>query len=264
MTTVEIDFDKLLNEALKGVRRASVFMGFGVNAALDQTFKDYQLSSITRIQIVPNDVSEVTVNHFKEEFRIWIEAAGFRELTESFSSYLDSLHRICLVMQAAVRQSSLMLLDESDSHFKSQGFPNKINILSNWFSVGSASPDYLLSLNRARNCLVHRRGIVGKEDIREDAKLDVCWKTLSTYGESPDGEKYYLDDIPEDGVLFPHGACIKVQWTERRRTFPLGSKLILSTRDLAEICMFYQIEARETIRSAVKYGRQLGVQFPTA
>jgi hypothetical protein len=262
MTTVEIDFDKLLNEALKGVRRASVFMGFGVNAALDQTFKDYQLCSITRIQIVPNDVSEVTLNHFKDEFRIWIEAAGFRELTESFSSYLDSLHRICLVMQAAVRQSSLMLLDESDFHFKSQGFPNKINILSNRFSVRSASHNYFLSLNRTRNCLVHRRGIIGKEDIREDA--DVCWKTLSTHGESPDGEKYYLDDIPEDGVFVPHGACIKVQWIERRRTFPLGSKLILSTRDLAEIYMFYQIEARETIRSAVEYGRQLGVQFPTA
>jgi hypothetical protein len=50
---INLDLDKLLDIALKGVRRAAVFMGLGVNAAIDPDFRSYQLSALTNIQTDP-------------------------------------------------------------------------------------------------------------------------------------------------------------------------------------------------------------------
>jgi hypothetical protein len=81
---IEINLDKILDVAIRGVRRAAIFMGLGVNAASDTEFTDYQLTHLTKIKIVP-DVAPEVVTHFKDEFKIWIEANGFRELVEAFS-----------------------------------------------------------------------------------------------------------------------------------------------------------------------------------
>jgi len=44
---INIDLDKLLDIVLKGVRRASVFMGLGINVALDEK----HIKSIAKIQL---------------------------------------------------------------------------------------------------------------------------------------------------------------------------------------------------------------------
>lgn len=97
-TRIEINLDNILDVAIRGVRRAAVFMGLGVNAAMDTKFTNYQLTHLTKLQLVPTVGPEV-ISHFKDEFKIWIEANGFRELVETFSNYMDALHQVCLVIK---------------------------------------------------------------------------------------------------------------------------------------------------------------------
>jgi len=47
--SIHIDLDQVLQIALTGVKRASVFMGLGVNAAINDNFNKYQLSEITSL-----------------------------------------------------------------------------------------------------------------------------------------------------------------------------------------------------------------------
>jgi len=63
VATVHIDIDTLLELALRGIRRASVFLGLGVNAAIDPEFKDYQLTNLSNIHIIPANLLE----HFDTE-----------------------------------------------------------------------------------------------------------------------------------------------------------------------------------------------------
>jgi hypothetical protein len=214
---IRIDLDKLLDRALQGVRRASVFMGLGVNAALDPNFKNYQLSRLTSIQIVPDDVSDEGLSHFKEEFRLWIEAGGFRELTETFASYLDSLCHTRLVLQAVRRKKSGLSIEEAHAKFRSEGFPKKLNILAQRFQVGPAHRDHLLSLNRARNCLTHRRGIVGVEDTCGEVNCTVAWRGLDISSQDSGGERHYMNAMPEGGILLSEGASIMAP-AGRKRT----------------------------------------------
>ena len=82
-----IGFGKILAVALKGVRRATVFLGLRLNAALDPEFNKYQLTKIAKIQLLPPDVDAQTLTHFKDEFKTWIVGNGLRELIETFSFF---------------------------------------------------------------------------------------------------------------------------------------------------------------------------------
>lgn len=75
---IPLDFDRIHEVALKGIRRAAVFMGLGVNAARDIGYRAYELTDLTQIQIVPSGANDQQVKQFKQEFEIWIIANGLR------------------------------------------------------------------------------------------------------------------------------------------------------------------------------------------
>jgi len=55
MANITLDLDKLLEIAQKGVIRASVFMGLGINAVIEEQFKSFHLTDITNIQMLPDN-----------------------------------------------------------------------------------------------------------------------------------------------------------------------------------------------------------------
>src|SRR5438105_1920638 len=93
---IEINYDRILETALQGVRRATVFLGLGFNAANDPQFKTYQLSKIATLTLVPDDVDPATLTHFKESFGHWIVGNGLRELMETFAIFLDQIYSATL------------------------------------------------------------------------------------------------------------------------------------------------------------------------
>ncbi|MDP2604181.1 MAG: hypothetical protein Q8S00_16545 [Deltaproteobacteria bacterium] len=233
-------------------------MGFGVNAALNSEFKEYQLTHITKLQLIPN-VEDKTLAHFKEEFKTWIEANGLRELIETYSVFLDALNEACLLIRGRVDGATLPSLAEKQQTFKQQGFPNKLNTLRTNYAVGPKHADYVVSLNKARNCLTHRHGIVGKEDVDSDDKLKVSWLGMDMFVETPTGERQSLMDIPVDGLLVKDGGTVCVQFVELIKHFERGSLVRFSTRELAEICWFFQREAHSALMSAVEYAKNNGI-----
>lgn len=254
-----LDFDGILEIALKGVRRSSVFMGIGVNAAMDPRNTNYQLTDVTQIQIVPEDVPRETLEHFKEEFKIWIEACALREAIEAFVLFLDELHHACSIVAAGRDNTSFDQVIEKQRKFAQEGVPNKLNILNQRYDITSENSANILKVYKARNCLAHRNGRIGQEDIRDDTQFIVAWRGMDLFIEEPDGTRSNLSEIPEGGLLLKNGGAVKVQFVERSRSFNKGDILSLSTRDLAEICWFLADEAKTIIQSAIAYANANGV-----
>jgi hypothetical protein len=260
--SIHIDLDQVLQIALTGVKRASVFMGLGVNAAINDDFNKYQLSEITSIQLIPDDLSEETVKHFKEEFRLWVEAGGFRELVDTFINYLDSIYESCLLMKTTQERSLLAKLSKRNLDYRKNGLPNKFKELSEFFGVVPFKESYLLSLNRARNCLTHRRGIVGEDDfLHGDSEFTIKWLGLDLFIQEPDGKKHFLYGKQQEGLVLKNGGDVMLGFIERIRTFSRGDKLIFSTRDLAEICWYYEYESKKLLESVICFANTLGIQI---
>lgn len=259
---ITISLDNVLDIALKGVRRAAVFMGLGVNAAIDPDFKSYQLSQLTNIQMVPDDVSPEELTHFKEEFRLWIEAGGFRELADTFATYLDAVHHACLLMKTVTGQPSLADVPKIHAKYRRWGLPDKLSVLSERFDVAPQKPAHLLSLSRARNCLTHRGGIVGDDDLQGAEALSLHWVGVDVFIDEPNGTRHLVNEIlSRTPINLPNGGTPKVQFSERTRRFKRREKLILSTRELAEICWIYAHEARFLLGRVGEFAKAVGVEI---
>ncbi|MCX5920315.1 MAG: hypothetical protein NTW61_03170, partial [Candidatus Melainabacteria bacterium] len=93
-----IDFETLLEYARIGIRRASIFMGFGVHAAASSAIRNFDLSKETKLRIVPDTNDETLLGEYKHEFRSWVIVNGLREIHESFTEYLEKLNQACLTI----------------------------------------------------------------------------------------------------------------------------------------------------------------------
>ena len=239
MPPVLIDFDKVGEVGLKGVRRAAVFMGLGLNSAHDPAFKSYQLSSIQNVQskmhieLIPSNVNDETLGHFKTEFAVWIIANGLREVTERYAVFLDGIHQVC--QQIACSEQKLDTM----------------------FGVKPRYPDYVVSINKARNCLTHRLGKVGIEDCDQEQALEVKWTGMDFQIELESGRILSANEVFGVALSEPGTAQLKV--VERCKSFPVGTFIRFEMHDLAEICNFMLDSIRSIAAAAVQYAKSVGV-----
>lgn len=259
--TINVDLDDIREIALKGVRRAAVFMGLGLNAAFNKDFKDYRLSQITKVDLVPPDANDAQIENFKKEFSYWIIGNGLRELIENFHVFLDRLHDGCLLFKVTkVGGSSPQEVQAAGEKFYYVGLSAKLATLKDQFQVESKNLDYLLSINKARNCLTHRRGIVGKPDVGEDGKLHLTWRGLEAFVKTPSGEEITL--IPgglTEPLKLKDGGNVMLRFPERTKTFSLGEQLILTPSDLTEFCQIVAQETDVISKGGLAYARKLGI-----
>ncbi len=256
---MKIDVNKIQEIAILGARRAAVFMGLGLNAAHDARFQEYRLAHITGIELIPSDVDEKTIGHFKKEFELWIVESGFRELLERFSLFLDSIHHHCLLLATSHKKISPADAVKLHDKFEYAGVTGKLTQLEETFRMHFRDANYLETLTQARNCLTHRLGFVGDKDCDKDGHFELRWRSFDILAQAPDREDPVNLNFPvKEPILFKKGAEIQLKIVERYRRFPKGSKLALSSKDLAEICHFVILASNDVATAMINYAKAIG------
>jgi len=263
MNQININLPAIQNIAITGVRRTAVFMGFGINAANNPDFRQYELAKITSLEFIEPISDEKTLTDFKTEFGRWIVGNGLRELIETFCVFLDEIHLVCLLVATSAGKISKDQFQTKNAGFRHYGLKDKLKHLNDDFGVATGQSDYLMSINQARNCLTHRRGIVGIEDCLNGKELIVRWKGIDTYAETPSGERISLFPMPGGGVLLAEGGKIMAAFPERTKMFPLRSLITFSPRDLSEICHFTLNQTNEVICAIEEHARNSGIPVTT-
>lgn len=253
------DFENLLEYARIGIRRSSLFMGLAVRTAACEAIKTYDLSVDTSLRIFPDTDDASLLAEYKEEFRDWVVANALRELHEGFTEYLEKLNQACLTLGCSLGAYTPEECDRYHKRFHKDGLPDKFKSLRQRFSVSTKQEQGLLSLNDARNCLTHRRGIVGPEDFNDGDALHLRWRALEIYFVPKDGEPVLNRDIPAGGLSMPGGA-IESSYVEQSCRFRKGDVLVFSPLQLSEICFFADEAATELAHSAVEFAQSKGVE----
>lgn len=256
-----IDFEKIIEVARLGINRASVFMGFGVNSARDNGFKNYDLTSETKIKIVPTTEDDEVIKHYKEEYECWVIANGFREVIETFSIFLEEIHKACLTLAWSKGRYTPDKCDGMQSNFHNAGLPDKFNILENRFGIICEEKDHVLSINQTRNCLTHRNGRVGDKDIDASGKLNLSWKDLEILVVPTGEEPTAVTNMPKEGIPTPNGGHIESHYVIRKKSFTKGEYIKFSPRQLAEICWFINQTAIQISNSAVEFACSIGIEI---
>jgi len=117
----------------------------------------------------------------------------------------------------------------------------------------------LLSINQARNCLTHRGGVIGAEDVKEDP----FHKTLIVRYLAP--ELIYIDSTGMEEVLKP-GSIVRAgevelrhQNTPRVKNFELGSRVDFSTQEFFDIVETMRLIGATFVDRLVQRSQELGL-----
>jgi hypothetical protein len=171
---INIDLDKLWEPAAVGLRRAYVFTGLGLNAAADDGLTNFHLPGLVKISFVPHEATPDQLREYKTEFGRWILGNGFRETIEAFAVSLDRVYEACLMTKMHTDRTPVSLTGLKTFHHA--GIETKLARLKAEFGIEASGSVYLIALNKARNCLTHRRGVVGERDCDESGKLILRYK----------------------------------------------------------------------------------------
>lgn len=257
---IVVNFDAMREVAHRGVRRAALFLGLGLNAAYDKTYKEYQLTKIAQIDFIPSGADDKEITAYKDEFSVWIIGNGLRELVETFDTFLDRLYEGCLLFQLAKGQYSRQQLKAKYKAFHYVGLSEKLVVLKQEFALEPNNPDQMISINKARNCLTHRQGIIGKPDLGTGDTFHLKWMGMDTFVKTPNGEEIPL--IPNDsreGIQLENGGTVMLRFMERSRAFSNGERIILKPRELAEMCQLFFHEANLLCNGGMEYSKKLGI-----
>lgn len=273
MSETQLDLDDISRIALTGINRAYVFLGLGINLVNDDTQHPFHLSGGYHMMLVPEEVSDETYADFKTGFGQWIVGNGLRELIETFEVYLDNMY--CVLMKAeswAIAQHNNGCDGKAQAakfkSFKRLGVMSKLQRLKAEFSIESEFEEELDSIKRARNCITHRLGIVGVEDLKQnqakqivEQQLVVKWRAAELYGHHTDGSEY----IPPDynmPIAFPLGSpVIKIRFPHKQRAFNIGEILLLSPAELHEICFCFHMVVPQMHKAIIKALQVLGAEI---
>lgn len=255
---MRIDFEGIQERMLVGARRAAVFLGLGVNAARDPEFSAYGLTDIADMQLIRSNHDESAVRSFKLEFESWIAGNGLRELLEAFAHFLDQSFEACLTVRE-VQRNKRMPAFEAIRKFDRETFPNKLGLIHQEFQVTPERSSFLISLQRARNCLTHRRGVVGSRDCNNSDTLVVNWRGMDIVVREPTGVETHLPTAIMGSTILKDGGDVLLRFVDRECRFTQGDVLRVEPRDLAEICWYVVQESKRLTGSAISYAKSCGV-----
>ncbi len=216
-------------------------------------------------QFQPSGNTRLSLEGARAASQEWHVLHALREALEVASTFLEEARRCCALYRLATLEnplgSDLHHVDSESRQFHRLGLPLKIQRLREEYGVQSAFGSHIVTLNDARNCIVHREGIVTGMDVGSDGQLTVSWSRLALMARSPDG----LEDRPIEGPLVVEAEwSIVVSTRLTSRTFAPGEHVIFSFDDLVGMIWSHVYFVNTIAESVQSYAEGLGVVFETS
>ncbi len=191
----------------------------------------------------------------------WLLGSFLTDSVNATGSFLDECRKVCALYRLGgkgrfVGQEFKDIFAGDRKRFHRLGFPDKFGHLRSDFGVETPYERHFLSLNQARNCLVHRNGIVAPEDTNQEGRLVVTWRTVEFLAKPP-GEG---DEIVIEGqTRLDAGWSVSLRSTDRERSFDVGKRIELTVPELYQSILTLHALASSLVKSIEAYGVSQGV-----
>lgn len=254
---INVDLGQILEIAMLGVRRAAMFIGFGVNSADDPKAVDYRLRGFIRVNILPDNLSVESIAEGKLHFRQWILGNGLTELLHNYSLFLDEVYAVSLMIAAVGNAELSDSWERRVATFRAKtSIASKLRTIFNEAGLESHFRGHFYGFTRARNALIHANGRVLPEHCDEgQERLSVAWPGHHVFVRCPDGREVEL----QPGLVVSQNAEVIWRMQDRERVFALGESVRFEPRDIAEICWMVQRDAGELVNGVASIGQMAGI-----
>jgi hypothetical protein len=171
-----------------------------------------------------------------EKHQTWAIANGLRDAVEGVSSFIESAHKVLSIWELASTNGGHVTYGEyqaamEGSAFHRLGLPDKLTHLKSehGIAIDATLERQVLSVNNARNCLVHRQGVVSLRDLNAPDAMVVEWRKLHIFLQDEDGEhELVLGKVIEKAST----VCILVR--DEQKAFALGERVSFAIQEFAD------------------------------
>jgi len=201
----------------------------------------------------------------RREFNKWVLMAGMRDYVEAVNVFLDRCRPVCFLQSMAdkpgipAEEWNKGMVDES-RRFHRKGLPEKIKHMQNEYgdSILPEVTEDVLSINLARNCLVHREGVVTQHDLNSEEGLLVKWRKMEVVVSGPSGERLISSEARVEG-----GETVSLRHAKTQRLFRRGEVVAFTVDEFAELSLTFTLFGFQIAKNIEDYGRSHGVGFST-
>ncbi|MER9461968.1 hypothetical protein NKI80_18880 [Mesorhizobium sp. M0387] len=239
LVNVQLNLDNVREIANLGVRRAAVFMGIGLNASQTDPPISHVLGGGMQFAVVPDDQPAEQQKAFVEEFGRWVIANGFRELTETFSVFLCEVFGGALLLH----QDQIAFSDYQRDlrRFSRLGVSEQLKKAFEKLAIDAPFSVMFETMNDARNCMAHRRGVVSTADTDGAETFVLRWRGLAlTLANGLDIVPWLISG---EGFHTKDGGLLSLGMVDREKAFAVGEPITLTRYDLQEFCLAVQVAA---------------------
>ncbi len=267
---ITVNLDSPFGQLQRAVMRMVDLVSFGLSAG--------QQSELTEPPRLPDVFlqlqigSRLPLDKLPTEFGIWTLGSGLRDVIEALEPFLNEVWRVSWALKAHAggpggpmsKDEILGVLQDHDKGYvEFREFPVAKKLSRLLEEEPALLPREVkvafFSIINLRNCLVHRRGVVGPRDCAAEGVMTVVWQETRVLIEYEDGsvEPLYVGMVTEQAgtVIF------KRSWKETK--FLLGDQVRFDTQDFADIVLtlfFGALHMRDTFLENVK---TLGIEVET-
>jgi len=216
---------------------------------------------------VPANGAQLGHEDAKAEAQDWLLRGFLRDAIEGAGLFLDDCLQVCEVMPVAAQGSAKgaeihRLFHELPRTNHRLHLPQKLEKLERQFGIVTRFNANVLSLNKARTCLVHRLGTVSALDVDETGVLKLRFQHAQFVARGQDTGKELVIDRP--GIVTTEESMLQLRFIESERVFQLGERVRLQAHELYDTIITlwrFGIAAAQAVEA---YGRTIGIQFPPA
>jgi hypothetical protein len=203
----------------------------------------FQLGTVVRMGLSDEEVNNPSaISLMRWEYRTWVVGHALADISEVISTFLNELVR--------VNGPELGYAGPFEK-FERLGLDLKLRALP-LLVIDDDYKSSIISITKARNCLIHRHGIVGDRDCSDANELVLTWRGIKVFNVQPQGVIEFEHSHRGPATQQPDD-MINVLVTGIERRFPRDSRLDLEPSDLCTLswCISGIIAAIESTASKV-------------
>lgn len=262
---VRVDLDGLTGRIRLQMQEATNRVAIGLNAGLQITPVSLEMPGVTFAHTFDAD-NPWTVEQARDSWNLWVLKNGFRDVAETIGGALEEVQKVLAIWALHPKMRRGKPLSRSDydnavivsvDKFHHKPLPQKFKYFKDeyCFELQSEYQRQLLSLNAARNCLVHREGRIGPDDAKDGKALVVEWYAMALFVADANGEREIQLPYRSDDADATH----RLQRVHRSKEFPLGTQLTVSAQEFEEITWSLFLFAHSTAEQMSKYAVEKGI-----
>jgi len=257
---ISINTASLQGSYLADIQNLLDVITFVYGAAEHVTEERYE-SHLGFMSFQPANDRRLTYGDARDRSKQWLLGSFLTDSVNATGNFLDECRRVCALYRLGAKgkaagQEFKDIFERDWKSFHRLGFPDKFTHLRNEFGVETLFEKHFLSLNQARNCLVHRRGIVAQRDTNEEGKLRITWRIMELVATPPDdGDEVII----EGQTQVDAGWTVSIRFRDRERSFNVGERVELAVPELYQSISTLHAFACNLVKSIEAYGASLGL-----